>query len=153
MTTETAGPAVRIRMPLFARIVAGVMAVGAPVVFGSQIIRGFKDGPTVWLLALPVFLVLWETVVVRTALVGVSGTADGRLVVRNQFQTRTFERHQIEDVRRSSGGPFGPTQGALQLLLTDGSVLMLQATNSVPFLARRSQRQLEALKGWLAATS
>jgi hypothetical protein len=150
MTTDAAAPAVRIRVPLFARIVAGVMAIGAPVVIGIQVIRGFNSGPTLWLIWPVAFLALWETVVVRTALVGVSSTSDGRLIVRNQFRTHTFERTQVEEVRRSAGGMFSPNQGAVQLLLADGSVLGLQATARPPFGGPRVEEQLESLRRWLA---
>jgi len=153
MTTDAAVPAVELRTPLPLRVAAGGVMIAGLVVLGSWILRDIRNGQPGPIVASLVFTLLWLIIGWRSSSAAVIGLADGRLIVRNQFRTRTFERHQIEDVRPSSGGPFSQTQGALQLLLTDGSVLMLQATVSPPFFGRRSQRQLEELRSWLAQTS
>ncbi|MGY1590421.1 hypothetical protein ACI79D_00435 [Geodermatophilus sp. SYSU D00708] len=144
---------VEIRPPLVARVVAGLVAVaGVVLVFAPGLLDAARSGEWGPVLPLGAFMVVWLAVIARTAGMVVRSTPDGRLVVRNQLRTTTYDRAQIEDVRRSTSGSLSPTQGALQLLLRDGTVQTLQVTAVGPFgLGRaRAAEQQQVLRRWLA---
>jgi len=150
--TGSLRPAVEIRTPLFARIASGVMAVvGVVLLAADLVVGGVRNSDWAAALFLSAFLVVWLTIVVRTARMAVLSTPDGRLLVRNQLRSRTLDRSEIEDVRRSSGGFLSGSMVGLQLLLTDGSVLALQAVLPPLFGFRRQtvEQQQEQLRQWL----
>jgi hypothetical protein len=152
-SSEVHRPQVEIRPPLVARMLAGVMAVaGVLVVLVPQVLDAVRSGDWGPVLPAAAFLAVWLTIIVRTAGMAVVSTPDGRLVVRNQLRTSTYERTEIEDVRRSASGFLSPTQGALQLLLRDGTVQTLQVTAVGPFgLGRaRAEEQQQSVRRWLA---
>jgi hypothetical protein len=153
--TGSLRPVVAIRTPLVARIVSGLMAVvGVVLIGGDLLVGGVRNSDWAATLFLSAFLVVWLTIVVRTALMAVLSTPDGRLLVRNQLRSRTLDRSEIEDVRRSAAGLLNGSFSGLQLLLTDGSVLALQAS-APPFLGFRKravEQQQEQLRRWLHDT-
>jgi hypothetical protein len=148
--TGSARPEVEIRPPLLARALSTAVAVlGIVLVIGPAFIHAVRDRN--WSGALPPagFLVLWLAVYWRTVGMVVRSTPDGRLVVRNQLRTTIYDRSQIHDVHRSAGGMLSPTQGALQLQLTDGTIQTLQVTSPNPFGRQRGEEQMEILRRWL----
>lgn len=91
----------------------------------------------------------------RMAVMGVDGTPDGRLVVRNQLRTRTFRRADVADAVVDRGSMLGlPLSGwRVWLIGTDGSRHLVQITEA-PFRAgfeQRLQRHAEEIRRWLTA--
>ncbi|MGY1806701.1 PH domain-containing protein [Blastococcus sp. SYSU D00669] len=152
MTATAEGPQVEIRAPLVVRVTGWVVAVGGLVlVLGPGLVDAVRAGDPGAAVLRVAFAVVWLAIAVRTTGTAVRTTADGRLLVRNQLRTRTFERSEIEDVRPATGRS---AQGAgLHLLLRDGTVVALQAA-APPGLGvhrRDLTRHQEALRRWLAA--
>jgi hypothetical protein len=89
-----------------------------------------------------------------TALSRASAYADGSLVVRNRVSTRRLQRSDIDRVMLSRHGGFGSLQ-RLQLLLRDGTTLLLVATESLPLPRhrRRLEGQAAELCRWLSGNT
>ena len=133
---DDAEPAVQlpIRPPLPARIwIAAIGAVGS-LPLAAQVVLSLAGSR--WLAALVTasFWAVWLTGTVRTARLAVLIDAAGRLVVRNTGRTRTFRAEEVADVRlpRSGLSSLGRS-GALEVVLTDGSVRPMEATARPPF--------------------
>src|SRR3954454_15831635 len=95
--------------------------VGVVLLGGDLLVGGVRNSDWTAALFLSAFLVVWLTIAVRSARMAVLSTPDGRLLVRNQLRSRTLDRSEIEDVRRSSGGFLSGSAGRLELLPSDGS--------------------------------
>lgn len=94
-------------------------------------------------IVVPLFAALWLTVPLRQARLAVLVGPDGRLVVRNTARTRRFRRGEVADVRLPARGLSSLARlGALELVLTDGSALRMEATQRSP--GRRSATEQRA---------
>jgi hypothetical protein len=90
--------------------------------------------------------------VARMAFLSVVGTADGRLTVRNRWSTRTFERHEIDDVEIDRAEGRSGQGWAAFLCLQDGSRHRLDVTE-VPFrrmFGRSLESDAESVRAWVA---
>ena len=142
----TIGPALRIRPPLWARAALALFAVAWVVLW----LTGLRDQRIGWILA-PAGLVITY----RTATMGVVGTPDGRLVVRNQLYTRTFRREDLADavVDRAARGGW-PSGWVVWLAERDGSRSRVQVTEAPvrSALGARLDETAEQLRGWIRDT-
>jgi len=122
-----------------------------PIAFAAFFLVAVRpDGP-VWIGAVAVFvfapLLAW-----RQFRLAAIGTADGRLVVRNQWRDRTLDRAAVAEVgvdRRA-----GSTNRSVTLRLRDGSALRLDVTET-PFAGPfrgRLDRQAAAVQAWVDGT-
>jgi hypothetical protein len=125
-----------------------------------------------WLVAFPVLFVLFAVFVVRPREGGsvamtvflcvfavalswrlsslhVTGTPDGRLVVRNHWRSRMLHRDEITGVGVARV-PGRTGNRAVALDLRDGSTLRLDVTQApgLPFLRSRLDEQAAAIEGW-----
>jgi hypothetical protein len=108
-------------------ITAGVLALPPALAAVAE------SGQWLGLLALAAFFGFWFTFTARQYRLAVVTTPDGRLVVRNMWRTRTFAPPEVEDVRLPAPGLAGLSlAGAVQLLLSDGTALPLEATQAWP---------------------
>lgn len=117
-----------------------------PIAFAASYLLVVRPEGPVWVDALIVFvfapLLAWR--LFRLAAVG---TADGRLVVRNQWRDRTVHR---DDVDRVVIGRSRNRGGSVHLELADGSTLELDVTE-VPFrplFGARLERSAASLEDW-----
>lgn len=152
MTHPTADDTVVIRQPLLLRAVfTAAVVAGIVFVLGPGLQRALRDGETTTLLFLVPFSIVWAGFFVRTILLSVVASADGRLTVRNRFATRTYDRSEVEDVRLAAGGLQGALsgQGAVQMLLTDGSIQSLDATLPMPGGRATVEEHHRRLRAWL----
>lgn len=89
----------------------------------------------------------------RMLRMGVTASGDV-LIVRNQWQTRTLARRDIEGFRTGSAGAASfPGSRAVVVLLRDDSVLPLDVTSlalPIPRSRHRHQGRLEQLQAWHA---
>jgi hypothetical protein len=141
----------RIRQPAWARVVfAAFVPVWLWIWFTQQ--DAGHPAPLVW--AVAAFAV---AVGARMFVMGVDGTADGRLVVRNQLWTRTFRREELADAVVDRGSRLGLAASGwtVWLVLQDGSRHRVQLTEA-PFrtgFAGRLERQAEEIRRWIVADS
>jgi hypothetical protein len=103
-------------------------------------------------LAPGVIIALLAAVVVGRMLVSsVIGTEDGRLTVRNNWSTRTFDRDEIEGVEIDRAGGRSGRGWAVWLRLADGTRHRLDVTEA-PFLGpfhATLEQQADAVRAWL----
>lgn len=142
----TAAEPLHLRQPVWARV--GIVAF-LPVWAWLFLVHGDRvEAPTVPAVLIAVVALAF---VARMALLGVVGSADGRLTVRNHWSTRTFERSEVAGVEVDrADGRFG-TGWAAWLRLTDGSRHRLDVTQ-VPFRTLFSGRldcDAAAVRTWL----
>ncbi|MDP5183476.1 PH domain-containing protein [Blastococcus sp. BMG 814] len=84
-----------------------------------------------------------------TVLSRVRAHADGSLEVRNRLQTRRLQRPDIDRVMVGRQGGAGSMR-RVELLLTDGTVLHLVATETLPFPGQRQvEEQAAELRRWI----
>jgi hypothetical protein len=132
-----------------------VLALEAAVVVAMVVVIITQDflGRDAFSLLFPLFLA--AIVVVNTARVlsRVRAHADGFLEVRNSFRTRTLQRTDIDRVMVGQEGGLGSAR-RLELLLTDGQVLPIIATERPPLPGSRQrlEEQGEQLRAWAAGT-
>ena len=145
----TAAEPLHLRHPLWTRV--GIL-VFLPVWAWLFLVEGDVAGG----LTIPAVLIAVVALafVARMTFLGVVGTADGRLTVRNHWSTRTFERIEVAGVEVDrADGRFG-TGWAAWLRLTDGSRHRLDVTQ-VPFrtlFSGRLDRDAAAVRAWLHAS-
>jgi hypothetical protein len=87
----------------------------------------------------------------RMLFLGVFGTADGRLTVRNHWSSRTFDRGDVAGAEIARvNGRFG-LGWAVFLLLVDGARHRLDVTEapSRMLFGRRLERDADAVREWL----
>jgi hypothetical protein len=79
--------------------------------------------------------------------------ADGRLVVRNRFSTRTLQRTDVDRVLVGGQASLDNPR-RVELLLTDGEVLPLVGTEAPPLpgVRARLERDAEQLRAWVTGT-
>ena len=90
--------------------------------------------------------------IARMAFLSVIGTADDRLTVRNRWSTRTFARHEIDDVEIDRADGRAGQGWAAFLRLDDGSRHRLDVTE-VPFrrtVGQTLEKDAEAVRAWVA---
>jgi hypothetical protein len=141
----------RIRQPAWARVVGVAFLAVWLWIWSRQLDAGH---PAVLVWGLAAFAV---AVTARMLVMGVEGTADGRLVVRNQLRTRTFRREELADAVVDRASRLGmPGSGwTVWLVLQDGSRHRVQFTEA-PFrsgFAERLERPAEQIRRWIAADS
>lgn len=123
--TSTDAP-LRIRPPLWARVFVVLFVPFWLWIWFTQ--RSEGADVVGWLVA-----AFGVALAVRMLVMGVVGTADGRLTVRNQFTTRTFDRTELADaVVDRADGRIG-TGWTVWLVLRDGGRHRIQLTET-PFL-------------------
>ncbi|MGY1630740.1 hypothetical protein ACI784_03390 [Geodermatophilus sp. SYSU D01186] len=137
----TADARLSLRPPAWARL----YLLGFPVVFVAVVVLVIRPPlPLVVLFCAAAVGTSW-----RQATLRVLGTADGRLVVRNTWRTRTLHRDEITGVgvARVSGRA---GNRAVELDLRDGSALRLDVTAApaLPALRTRMARQVAEIEEW-----
>ncbi len=142
---SAASPDLHIRPPLWARVWIVVFLPAWLWIFFQQ-----SDGPGAigWLVA-----VFGVTLGARLLVMGAVGTADGRLMVRNQFTTRDFHRDELADaVVDRANGRFG-TGWTVWLVLHDGSRHRIQVAETPfrPGLTSALERHAAGLQAWIHA--
>ena len=132
-----------LRTPAWVRVLGPLLLVAWVAVF-------LREGEWAGGFRTPVVVVslLAAAVIGRLLFSSVTGTADGRLTVRNVWSTRTFSRGEIEgvDVDRVRGRGW-----AVSLRLADGTRHRLDVTEA-PFLgpfATTLERQAAEVRAWL----
>jgi hypothetical protein len=141
-----------LRQPPAARVLYAasfVMAVVIVIVFISQ---DFSRAG-VFAVVFPLFLAGIVAVNVATVRSRAWAHADGRLVVRNRFRTRTLQRTDVDRVL--VGGAAGlASPRRIEVLLTDGQVLPLVGTEAPPLpgVRARLERDADLLRAWAAGT-
>jgi hypothetical protein len=145
----TAGSEVRIRPPMWARVTYGVFLVVWVALF-----VGFVR-PAGLAALTTVALVVAVASTARLMVMGVRGTADGRLVVRNQLSTRTFRRADLADAVVDRASWFGlPGSGwTVWLVLRDGSRHRVQFTERAfrAAFGARLDEQADRIRAGIAA--
>lgn len=138
-----AGEPLDIRPPGWVRVLGPVLLVVWVAVFLFE-----ERAPDGFLVPGLVIAALAVAVIVRLFLSGVTGSADGRLTVRNVWSTRTFTRGEIDgvEVDRVRGRGW-----AVWLRLADGERHRLDVTEA-PFLGPFQgtlERQAAEVRAWL----
>jgi hypothetical protein len=120
-----------IRPPLPARVMGTALAVLGALAMTALLVDSLSHSQWRTAVVSTLFWAVWVTGVLRTARRSVEVDADGRLVVRNTGRTRRFRPEEVADVRPPTGRWSALAgAGALELVLTDGSTLLMQATGS-----------------------
>ena len=141
-----------LRQPPAARVLYAaslVVAAGMVVAFVTQ---GFFQA-NAFSLVFPVFLAGIVTYNVATARSRAWARADGTLVVRNRFRTRTLQRTDVDRVLVGAQSSLNAPR-RIDLLLTDGEVLPLVGTEAPPLpgVRARLERDAEQLRAWVTGT-
>jgi Bacterial PH domain len=134
-----------VRPPRLAQALYGTSLVVAVVLVVFVLTTA---GPPVLTAALVAFAVGITGYNTATILSRARAHADGSLDVRNRFRTRRLQRPDIDRVMVGRQGGFGSPR-RVELLLTDGTVLPLVATETLPFPGQQLEQQAEELRQWL----
>ena len=139
-------PALRITAPLWARAFIVLFLLAWVWIWATQV----HGRPIAGWLAAAGGVLLGA----RMFVMGAVGSPDGRLTVRNQFSTRTFDRHELSDaVVDRANGPRG-SGWAVFLVLADGSRHPVQITQAplLRLFALRLERDADRLRRWIRDT-
>ena len=142
----TAADSLRLRLPVWAR---AWIVVFLPVWGWFALLHGDGAGDLSGLAVLVLALAL--AFGARMLVLGVTGTADGQLTVRNHWSTRTFRRAEIAGVEVDRADGRSGTGWAAWLRLTDGSRHRLDVTQvpSRTLFSGRLDRDTAAIRAWL----